>query len=215
MKLKQWGLKLGLALAAVGLLSVQAHAADGFDGAVEPLDLGAALPLVGEVQVAALEQVGSATPLPVAAAAASSSGPLGVEGSAALAAFSQADIATLFEPSAAPLQLAALSEQEMKETEGAVVPFLIGAFHAVNFARHAIGPVNAWVRMGPSFSRISQVSTYSIRWGSNKHHQKQIGSATLRNFNNSLHNSRLPGSSWRAQDRGHFHLRGHFPPNRK
>jgi len=124
MKLKQKGLKLGLALAAVGLLSVQAHAADGFDGAVEPLDLGAALPLVGEVQVAALEQVGSATPLPVAAAAASSSGPLGVEGSAALAAFSQADIATLFEPSTAPLQLAALSEQEMKETEGAVAPLV-------------------------------------------------------------------------------------------
>jgi len=213
MKLKQKGLKLGLALVAAGLMAAQAHAAD---GAVEPLEFGAALPLAGAEAVVALEQVGTATPPPVTAvAAASSSGPLGVEGSAALAAFSQADISTLFEPSAAPLQLAALSEREMRETEGAVIPFLIGAFHAVNFARHAIGPVNAWVRIGPSSSRISQVSTYSIRWGSNKHHQKQIGSATLRNFNNSLHNSRLPGGSWRAQDRGHFHLRGHFPPNRK
>ena len=114
MKLKQKGLKLGLALAAAGLLAAPAHAAD---GAVEPMALGAALPLAAEVQAVALEQT-------VTAAAASSSGPLGVEGSAALAAFSQADIATLFEPSTAPLQLAALSEQEMKETEGAVAPLV-------------------------------------------------------------------------------------------
>ncbi len=119
MKLKQNGLKLGLTLVAAGLMAAQAHAAD---GALEPMELGAALPLAGEVQVAALEQDDSATPLPVAAAAASG-GPLGVEGSAALAAFSQADIATLFEPSAAPLQLAALSELEMRETEGAVIWF--------------------------------------------------------------------------------------------
>ena len=138
MKLKQSGLKLGLAMAVAGLLSAQAHAADGFDGAVEPMALGAALPLAGaEAQAAAPEQqVGSAAPLPITAAAASGSGPLEVEGSAALAAFSQADIATLFEPSAAPLQLAALSEQEMRETEGAVWNFVFGGL--TGFGMHAI-----------------------------------------------------------------------------
>ncbi|WP_250961317.1 hypothetical protein [Serpentinimonas maccroryi] len=148
MKLKQWGLKLGLALVAAGLMAAQAHAADGFDGAVEPMALGAALPMAGaEVQAAAPEQqVGSATPLPVTAVAAGSSGPLGVEGSAALAAFSQADIATLFEPSAAPLQLAALSEQEMRETEGAVIWFAPVALHGFRFAltgftRHGLNQV--------------------------------------------------------------------------
>ena len=154
MKLKQKGLKLGLALAAAGLLSAPAHAADGFDGfdgAVEPMALGAALPLAAEVQAAALEQqVGSATPLPVTAAAASSSGPLGVEGSAALAAFSAADIATLFEPSAAPLQLAALSEREMRETDGALLPLIAfsagvgGVTQGVGFIGGVVMGNHAW-----------------------------------------------------------------------
>jgi len=143
MKLKQWCLRLGLALAAAGLLAAPAHAAD---GAVEPMELGAALPLAAAVQAAALEQTGSATPPPVTAAAASSSGPLGVEGSAALAAFSAADIDTLFEPSAAPLQLAALSEQEMRETQGAVIWFAPVAWHGFRFAltgftRHGLNQV--------------------------------------------------------------------------
>ena len=120
--------------------------------------------------------------------------------------FTAADTQQLFEQDARPMQLAALSQQEMKETEGAWVPLAIGAFHAFNYARYAIGPVRAWVRMGPSFSQSSQIATNAIRWGSNPHYQQQIGSSALRNLNNSLHNSRLPGSSWRVQDRGHFHV---------
>jgi len=140
MKLKQKGLKLGLALAAAGLLAAPAHAAD---GAVEPMALGAALPLAAEVQAVALEQT-------VTAAAASSSGPLGVEGSAALAAFSQADIATLFEPSAAPLQLAALSEREMRETDGALLPLIAfsagvgGVTQGVGFIGGVVMGNHAW-----------------------------------------------------------------------
>lgn len=43
-----------------------------------------------------------------------------------LSAFSQDDINSMFEVSGKPMQLAALSTQEMKETEGAFVPAVIG-----------------------------------------------------------------------------------------
>jgi len=54
----------------------------------------------------------------------------------AVAAFTDADIGALFEASDKPMQLAALSEQEMKETEGAFffVPMAIGAgFNALSY----------------------------------------------------------------------------------
>ena len=133
MKLKQWGLKLGLALVAVGLMAAQVQAAD---SAAEPLNAGpTTVSAYAAGAHAFAESVEQVSALPNAALAyapaapavqqVAGSGPLGVEGSAALAAFSQADIATLFEPSAAPLQLAALSEQEMRETEGAVAPIMV------------------------------------------------------------------------------------------
>ena len=154
MKLKQKGLKLGLAMVAAGLLSLQAHAADGFDGAVEPMNAGpttvtayatGAHALVASVeQVSALPKAAPAfAPAAPAVQQAAGSGPLEVEGSAALAAFSQADIATLFEPSAAPLQLAALSEQEMKETEGAVIWFAPVVAWSVGGGVLGVG-VNRW-----------------------------------------------------------------------
>jgi hypothetical protein len=74
-----------LALAAAGLLAVQAHAGE------------------------------AATLAPVAAAP-----------EAAKAAFSAADIESLFIMSDAPVQVAALSAKEMSETEGAWLNFAIG-----------------------------------------------------------------------------------------
>jgi len=143
MKLKQRIVELGLALVAAGLLAAQAQAAD---AAVEPLELGAALALAGAEVVVALEQ-------PVTAAAVGSSGPLGVEGSAALAAFSQADIATLFEPSAAPLQLAALSELEMKETDGAFAPLPFLAWSLGGAA------ASSWIHHGRSIHRTGHLGS--------------------------------------------------------
>lgn len=35
---------------------------------------------------------------------------------------------------------------------------------------------------------------------------KQIGSPTLRTFNQWLRSLKLPGNSWRVQDPGHFHV---------
>jgi hypothetical protein len=128
---------------------------------------------------------------------------------APLPQFTAADTKMLFEQDAMPMQLAALSPLEMKETEGAAAPMVMliaAGFQAFNYARYAVGPVQAWVRTGPSFSQTSQTATNALRWGSNAHHQRSIGSDTLRNLNNSLHNTRLPGNSWRVQDRGHFHL---------
>lgn len=77
---------------------------------------------------------------------------------------------------------------------------------AITAIRPFTGPMGAWVRKGDSYSKILKVETHSIRWGSNRHHQQQIGSARLRSVNNTLRNTKLPGSSWRVQDRGHFHL---------
>lgn len=52
---------------------------------------------------------------------------LGLQAAQPIAAFSQTDINALFVHSGQPMQLAALSQQEMKETEGAWVPmFLLG-----------------------------------------------------------------------------------------
>ena len=58
--------------------------------------------------------------------------------------FTTADAAMLFEQDGRPMQLAALSDKEMKETDGAVVPFAIGALAggAVGGVGYAIGAYN-------------------------------------------------------------------------
>jgi len=63
-----------------------------------------------------------------------------------LAAFSQTDINAMFEQTDKPMQLAVLSPQEMKETEGAVIWFAPVAWAGARFAltgftRHGINQV--------------------------------------------------------------------------
>jgi len=70
----------------------------------------------------------------------------------------------------------------------------------------AIGPLGNWLRIGNSFSKTSGFKTKAIRWGGNKHHRQKIGSDTLRNLNENLHNTRIPIRGWRTQDAGHLHL---------
>jgi len=87
-----------VALAAAGMLSVQAHA--------------------GEMQVEAA-----------------------IQPAQTVAAFTDADLQALFEASDKPMQLAALSQQEMRETEGAALWFAPVVFHlgriaAVKIAHH-------------------------------------------------------------------------------
>lgn len=53
---------------------------------------------------------------------------------------------------------------------------------------------------------MQKVKTVSVRWGSNNHYAKSIGNPVVRNINTSLRQTKLPGSSWRVQDKGHFHL---------
>jgi hypothetical protein len=57
-------------------------------------------------------------------------------GAQPVAAFAETDLQALFEQDAKPMQLAALSEQEMRETDGALIfmPFLIGA--GIGLASH-------------------------------------------------------------------------------
>ena len=94
-----------------------------------------------------------------------------------------------------------MTQTEMQETEGAWLGFVVRG------AVWAGSKIKPWVRVGPSYSKTSCCKTTSIRWGSNAHHRnQQFTSPTVRNLNQRLHDSRLPGSSWRVQDRGHFHL---------
>ena len=123
--------------------------------------------------------------------------------------FNQDDMAFAFGNVAVSSDLgdmALLSSQEMMETEGEWIPFVIGAFHVARYARYAIGPARAWIRTGSSFSRSGSFRTYAVRWGSNKHWRSQIASSSLRNANARLHNYRIPVNSWRTRDAGHFHL---------
>jgi uncharacterized protein RhaS with RHS repeats len=76
----------------------------------------------------------------------------------------------------------------------------------------AFGPLNQWVRVGPSYSKaLGQKISLSIRWGAspigNGKYIKQIGSRTLQSFNQWLRGKRIPSSGWRAGDSGHFHIR--------
>ena len=67
-----------------------------------------------------------------------------------LSAFSQDDINK-------PMQLAALSTQEMKETEGAFVPAVIGAYYAVApyIPAMAVAAVHYGPRMGVAIDRFN------------------------------------------------------------
>lgn len=67
-----------------------------------------------------------------------------------VAAFAETDLQALFEQDAAPMQLAALSEQEMKETEGALAPWV---------ARAAIGGVTSGLRYA-----ITNYGTPNFSW---------------------------------------------------
>ena len=64
-------------------------------------------------------------------------------------AFTETDLATLFEQDAKPMQLAALSAQEMRETEGALAPWIVGglggaAWQGANYAWGAYRGNYAW-----------------------------------------------------------------------
>jgi len=65
------------------------------------------------------------------------------------AAFTETDLSALFEQDAKPMQLAALSGQEMKETEGTLAPWVVGglvggAWQGANYAWGAYRGNYAW-----------------------------------------------------------------------
>lgn len=120
------------------------------------------------------------------------------------AAASAASTTTARAAAEAPVAMASarsMTPTEMQETEGAWLGFVVRG------AVWAGSKIKPWVRVGPSYSKSSCCDTTSIRWGSNAHHRnQQFTSPLVRNLNQRLNDSRLPGSSWRVQDRGHFHL---------
>ena len=73
-------------------------------------------------------------------------------------------------------------------------------------AKAAIGNPKHWIRVGASYSKTTGLKTVAVRWGTNNHYRKEIGSEALRTFNDFIHNSKIPVNSWGALDAGHFHL---------
>lgn len=67
------------------------------------------------------------------------------------------------------------------------------------------GRTKQWIRTGSSYSVKGDFKTYSTRWGAGGNYWKKIGNPTLQNWNKSLRNTKIPGNSWRVQDKGHFH----------
>ncbi|MFC2027120.1 RHS repeat-associated core domain-containing protein [Chloroflexota bacterium] len=71
----------------------------------------------------------------------------------------------------------------------------------------AVGPRKNWVRYKESYSRKGGFYTErSLSWGASPVYASLIGNPLLRWFNQVLRNFKLPGSSWRVQDAGHFHV---------
>ena len=65
-----------------------------------------------------------------------------------------------------------------------------------------------WIRFGPSYSTSGDFPTkYTLRWGSNRYYNNQIGNSKLRDLNLKLRNTKLPGNNWRVNDPGHFHIK--------
>lgn len=65
------------------------------------------------------------------------------------------------------------------------------------------------VGLGRNQKPVPVISTkLTIRWGSNRHYRNnKIGSSTLRELNEQLRNTKLPGNNWRVNDSGHLHLK--------
>lgn len=75
-----------------------------------------------------------------------------------------------------------------------------------------LGPGKQWLRIGSSYSHSMGVkTTKSIRWGASPanggKYVNQIGSLSLRTFNQYLRSKKLPGNNWRVKDPGHFHIK--------
>ncbi len=81
-----------------------------------------------------------------------------------VAAFTDADIGALFEASDQPMQLAALSGQEMKETDGAALWFAPIVFHAGRYAAVRIAHHSAHHTFG-SLGRLPHIQFNAWRPG--------------------------------------------------
>jgi hypothetical protein len=150
-----------LALAAAGVLSSQALAAEGWDAeapGVQPVQAAlagteAALPeQVALVALVVQEHAGQMVEYSAKLPAVLPELPA-VLAVAEPAPFSAADMQALFVPSTEPLRVAVLSAQEMEETQGAIAfaPFLAWSL--------ASGATSAWIHHGRSFHNTGRLGS--------------------------------------------------------
>jgi len=161
-----------LALAAAGVLSSQALAAEGWDAeapGVQPVQAAlagteAALPeQVALVALVVQEHAGQMVEYSAKLPAVLPELPA-VLAVAEPAPFSAADMQALFVPSTEPLRVAVLSAQEMEETQGAVAPLVaIGVMHAGRFIATRYVSQSLATRMVQSGSRQVVSHSGSVR----------------------------------------------------
>ena len=116
-------------------------------------------------------------------------------------------------------RISLLSPQEMDETEGLFLGWLIrlgpiaarktiAAFKIVKvqlFSGRKQREV--WIRFGRSHSSEKGFKTFAIRWGSNRYHRDdKIKDIVLKEFNQKLHETKIPINTWRTNQPGHLHL---------
>ena len=76
----------------------------------------------------------------------------------------------------------------------------------ISFIGKYTGGTKQWIRTGSSYSVKGGFKTYSTRWRAGGNYWKKIGNPTLQNWNKSLRNTKIPGNSWRVQDKRSFSL---------
>jgi hypothetical protein len=88
------------------------------------------------------------------------------------------------------------------------VALLFGGSAASSSTKAATGGLKQWVRIGSSYSHnLGSKTALSIRWGASPKYANKIGNTILRDLNQSIRQSKLPGDSWRVKDAGHLHIK--------
>jgi RHS repeat-associated protein len=84
---------------------------------------------------------------------------------------------------------------------------LFGGSAASSSTKAATGGIKQWIRIGSSYSHnLGSKTALSIRWGASPKYANKIGNTILRDLNQSIRQSKLPGDSWRVKDAGHLHI---------
>jgi hypothetical protein len=95
------------------------------------------------------------------------------------------------------------------DLENNLLRFIMYLLHSCSTSFiNATGGLKQWLRYGPSYSHgLGTKTAKLLRWGASPRYANKIGNNYLRQFNQWFRNLKLPGSNWRVNDSGHFHVK--------